>query len=61
MWKYHGQQRPEFASDLDSDPVDWSYPDPNPHFAELKDCVSFYRGRVDCCVNDERALERQSR
>ena len=61
MWRYCGQQHPAFASDPDPDPVDWSYPDPNPGFAEHKDYVTFYPGRVDCEVNDERALERRSR
>lgn len=32
----------------------WSYPDPSPAFAAIKNFVSFYANRVDACfVNDE--------
>ncbi|MGH0028262.1 MAG: DUF427 domain-containing protein [Myxococcota bacterium] len=34
----------------------WSYPDPYPEYAVLKDRLAFYAGRVDACwVGDERA------
>ena len=28
----------------------WSYPDPSPGFAEIKDCLSFYASRMERCV-----------
>ncbi len=32
----------------------WSYPDPTPAFAPIKDCLAFYASRVDACwVGDE--------
>lgn len=27
----------------------WSYPDPTPAFAALRDCLAFYPGRMDAC------------
>jgi uncharacterized protein (DUF427 family) len=33
----------------------WSYPNPDPAFAQLKDYLAFYAGRVDACwVGEER-------
>ena len=34
--------------------VAWSYPDPFEDFAELRDCLAFYPGRVDCFLNGEK-------
>jgi uncharacterized protein (DUF427 family) len=35
--------------------VAWSYPDPTPAFAPIRDHLAFYAGRVDACwVGDER-------
>ncbi|MDX1579844.1 MAG: DUF427 domain-containing protein [Gemmatimonadota bacterium] len=34
--------------------IAWSYPDPRPDFASLRDYVSFYPGRVACRVGGER-------
>ena len=35
-------------------PIGWSYEKPNPNYKILKDCLSFYPGRVDCYVNGEK-------
>ncbi len=33
----------------------WTYPDPSPAYAALKDCVALYAGRMDACfVGEER-------
>jgi uncharacterized protein (DUF427 family) len=33
----------------------WSYPDPNPPYAAIRDHLGFYAGRIDACyVDDER-------
>ncbi len=38
-----------------SEQAAWSYPDPAPAYAALKDCIAFYASRVDeCWVGDER-------
>ena len=42
------------ASDDKSRPVGWTYPDPIPQFELLRGYVSFYPGRVDCYVDEER-------
>lgn len=34
--------------------VGWSYPDPNPDYADLRGCLAFYPGRVECTVDGER-------
>ncbi len=34
--------------------IAWSYANPNEPFDVLKDCVSFYPGRVECFVDGER-------
>jgi uncharacterized protein (DUF427 family) len=35
----------------------WSYPDPDPVFADLRDYLAFFPGRVDACyVGDQRAI-----
>jgi uncharacterized protein (DUF427 family) len=33
--------------------VAWSYPDPSPAFADLRDCIAFYPGRVQCTLDGE--------
>ncbi len=43
-----GDRRAEHAA--------WSYPDPTPRYAALKDYVAFYAGKMDACfVGDEQA------
>ncbi len=35
----------------------WTYPDPSPAYAALKDCVALYAGRMDACfVGGERVV-----
>ena len=37
--------------------VAWTYPDPSTAYADLKDCVALYAGRMDACfVGDERVV-----
>jgi uncharacterized protein (DUF427 family) len=37
----------------------WAYPDPRPGFEALRDHVSFYPGRMDCCLLDEEQVGAQ--
>jgi uncharacterized protein (DUF427 family) len=37
----------------------WSYPDPNPAFAAIKDYLAFYPGRVDACYVDGERVQAQ--
>ncbi len=32
----------------------WSYPEPQPDFASIRDYLSFYPGHLECFVDDER-------
>ena len=41
------------ARDL-SEPVAWSYPDPEPAFEVIRDHLAFYPGRIECRLDDER-------
>jgi uncharacterized protein (DUF427 family) len=34
--------------------IAWDYAEPNPAYAEIKDCLGFYPGRVRCFVDGER-------
>ena len=34
--------------------IGWSYPDPNPAFAAIRDWLCFYPGRVECYLDAER-------
>lgn len=48
-WKGHAVY---WSLDMDGavvEDVAWSYPMPTPSFAELRDCLAFYAGRVDHC------------
>jgi len=40
--------------DAEGEPVAWCYPDPSQGYAELRDAVCFYPGRVECRVDGER-------
>jgi uncharacterized protein (DUF427 family) len=40
--------------------VGWSYPEPNPAFADLQGCIAFYPGRVECTVDGERVRPQPS-
>lgn len=39
--------------------VAWSYPDPTPAFAALKDYLAFYPGRVEACFVDGEQVQAQ--
>lgn len=41
-------------NDPDDVPVAWFYPEPKEDFIAIQNHVSFYPGRVDCFVDDER-------
>jgi uncharacterized protein (DUF427 family) len=39
--------------------VGWTYPDPTPAFAALKDCICFYPSRVDAAWLDDEPVQAQ--
>lgn len=39
--------------------VGWTYPDPTPAFASLRDCICFYPSRVDAAWLDEERVQAQ--
>ena len=39
--------------------VGWSYPDPTPPFASLRDHIAFYAAPFDCCLVDGEAVVAQ--
>ena len=41
--------------------VGWSYPSPNPTYHDLRGYLSFYPGRVECYVDDERVRPQPGR
>jgi uncharacterized protein (DUF427 family) len=51
-WK--GAARYWALADGPDEPVAWSYPEPSPAFDELRDCIAFYPGRVQCTRDGER-------
>ena len=38
----------------------WSYPDPTPGFAAIRDHYCFYAGRVDACYVDDEQVTPQA-
>lgn len=48
------------ARDPDT-PIAWTYPRPRPRFANIKDYIAFYPGRIACFVNGERVLAQDGR
>ena len=48
------QEAREVRQPPSSPPIGWSYPSPNPAFAELAGWLSFYPGRVACFIGGER-------
>jgi uncharacterized protein (DUF427 family) len=49
------------ASDPEGRPVGWSYPDPTPKFAPIRDYVSFYPSELECYVAGERVRAQPGR
>ncbi len=43
-----------WSLDSKAPPVAWSYPDPAPRFAQIRDYFGFYPARVACFVDGER-------
>jgi uncharacterized protein (DUF427 family) len=37
----------------------WTYPQPSPRYAELRDYVAFYPGRMDACFLDDERVQAQ--
>ena len=42
-----------------ADRVAWRYPDPVPEFADLRDFISLYPGRMDACWMDDERVQAQ--
>lgn len=53
-WKGQAAYLTVTVGDRQAPSAAWSYPNPTPAFAEIKDYVAFYPSRMDACyVNDE--------
>ena len=48
-WKGQARYWTVTAGDAVSEAAAWSYPDPSPRFADLRDHLAFYAGRMDAC------------
>lgn len=48
------------AADAHVEDVAWSYPDPSPSYAALRDHLAFYASRVDECTVDGEHVESQA-
>ena len=56
-WKGRARYRSVRVGDRVLPKVAWSYPDPTPTFAAIRDHLAFYAAPMDgCCVGGERAL-----
>jgi uncharacterized protein (DUF427 family) len=44
----------ELADTTSAPAIAWSYPDPKPAFATIRDWLCFYPGRVECTIDGER-------
>jgi uncharacterized protein (DUF427 family) len=51
--------RADYFDVLGSREAAWSYPDPVPRYADLRDHVAFYPGRVDACFLGEERVDPQ--
>ena len=51
MYKRQGETRAAGAA--------WSYPDPDPRYAALKDHLAFYPGRMERCRLDDEVVRAQ--
>lgn len=52
-WKGRAVYHHVVVGDRRADDAAWSYPDPVPAFAAIRDYVTFYPGRVDACFLDD--------
>ena len=59
-WKGHASYWDLRVEDQVSFGAAWSYRDPAPEYAALRDYVAFFAGRVDCCRVGEVAVTPQS-
>jgi uncharacterized protein (DUF427 family) len=54
-WKGRAAYYSLVVGDKRAEQAAWTYPDPTPPFAAIKDAVAFYAGMMDACyVDDER-------
>jgi uncharacterized protein (DUF427 family) len=59
-WKGRARYHHLVVGDRRSDDAAWSYPDPVPAFASIREFVTFYPARVDACyVGDERVTPQE--
>jgi uncharacterized protein (DUF427 family) len=42
------------AESNNAEAIGWSYPDPKPAFAAIRNWLCFYPGRIECCIDGER-------
>ena len=58
-WKGHARYWSLRAGEVVAEAAGWSYPDPTPAFAALRDHVAVYAGRVEACLVDEERVAPQ--
>jgi uncharacterized protein (DUF427 family) len=59
-WKGRARYFHVVVGDRKAEDAAWSYPEPVPRFAAIRDYVTFYPGRVDSCfLDDERVTPQE--
>jgi uncharacterized protein (DUF427 family) len=58
-WKGRAVYHSLLVGDRRAADVAWSYPEPSPAFAPIRDYLAFYPGRVDTCTVDGVAVQPQ--
>ena len=58
-WKGRAHYFDLHAGDSHSPAAAWHYPEPNPAYAELRDHIAFYAGRVDAAYLDSEPVRPQ--
>jgi uncharacterized protein (DUF427 family) len=53
-WKGAARYWSVWTPSLRLDAVGWSYDDPRPEFEDIRECVSFYPGRIACYMDEVR-------
>lgn len=59
-WKGQAAYYTVVVGDRQEQNVAWTYPDPTPAFASLKNHVAFYPSRMDACYVDDEQVQSQA-
>jgi uncharacterized protein (DUF427 family) len=58
-WKGQARYYSVVVGEAVAEDAAWSYPDPTPAFAAIRDALAFYAGRVDACYVDGERVQPQ--